>query len=135
MSTIKVANIQHPDAASPSITIGSDGTVSAPALGGLLEGSSYVFVAGDGTAEENGTALDDAYTAAKALTPYGDALADDNRAWVVVAPGTYDTTLVMDEQFVNVVSLDGEMSVQLDAIDVQADNVLVRGIEIVGEFS
>ena len=164
MSTIRVANIQHPDAAEPAITLDANGDATIPSLpsdlgglsdvdttgaadgealvfssgswapaeigGGGLEGTSYVFVAGDGTAEENGTALDDAYTAAKALTPYGDALADDNRAWVVVAPGIYDTTLEMDGQFVNVVSLDGDMSIRLTAIDVQADNVLVRGIDV-----
>ena len=135
MSTVKAINFQHPDAASPAITLDADGTIIAPALGGRLKGSSYILVAGDGTAQENGTALDDAYTAATALTPYGNALADDNRAWVVVAPGTYDTTLQIDTQFVNVVSLDGEMSIRLTGIDVQADNVLVRGIEIVGVSS
>ena len=106
--------------------------VGGGAGGAGLAGTSYVFVAGDGTAAENGTALQNAYAEATLLTPYGNALADDNRAWVIVAPGTYDTTLVMREEFVNVVSLDGDMSIRLTSIDVQADNVLVRGVDIFG---
>lgn len=107
------------------------------AAGGGVEGSSYVFVAGNGTASENGTELQAAYTAAKALTPYGNALSNTNRATVVVAPGTYDTQLIMDAQFVNLVSLDGGSkvagqvyrSVRIRGLRVEANNVLVRGFE------
>ena len=109
---------------------GTAGEWVAGEVAGGLSGTSYVLVAGDGTAAENGTALQAAYAEAAALTPYGAALSNTNRAWVVVAPGTYDTTLVMDTQHVNVVSLDGEMSVRLTGINVTANNVLVRGIDV-----
>lgn len=179
MSTVKVANIQHPNAASPSIVIDGTGAVqiggesiatvadqriAAASIndlsdvnagsavdgevlvfssgswgsaqvggggGGGLGGTSYVFVAGDGTAAENGAALAAAYTAAAGLTPYGNALSDTNRASVVVAPGIYNTTLAVNTPFVNVVSLDGERSVTITAnIVVTADNVLLRGIDV-----
>lgn len=103
--------------------------------GGGIEGTSYVFVAGNGTESENGTELANAYAAAKALTPYGNALSSSNRATVIVAPGVYDTGLELDTQFVDLVSLDGNRSVFLTdvlggsvALDVTADNVFVRGI-------
>lgn len=197
MSTVKVANIQHPNAASPSIVIDGTGAVqiggesvatvadqriAAASIndlsdvnagsavdgevlvfssgswgsaqvggggGGGLAGTSYVFVAGDGTAAENGAALVAAYIVAAGLTPYGNALSDTNRASVVVAPGIYNltdepfSTLNIVVQFVNVVSLDGERSVNITsdfasftAVNVTADNVLLRGIDGgTGEFS
>ena len=108
----------------------ASGTFVNQEPGAGLGGTSYIYVAGNGTAAENGAELQAAYAAAKALTPYGNALSNTNRAWVVVGPGVYDTTLVMDGEFVNVVSLDGDMSLRLTGIDVQADNVLVRGIDV-----
>lgn len=135
----RATSLQHPLASGPNIVLNEDGStiitdlrVPGPSVptGGGLEGTSYVFVAGDGTAAENGTALAAAYTTAKGMTPYGNALADDNRVSVVVAPGIYDTTLTMDGAFVNVVSLDGGMSIRLTGIDITANNVLVRGIDV-----
>lgn len=116
---------------------GSGGLTFEEASGGGIEGTSYVFVAGNGTESENGTELVNAYAAAKALTPYGNALSSSNRATVIVAPGVYDTGLTLDTQFVDLVSLDGNRSVFLtgltgngfeQALAVNADNVFVRGI-------
>ena len=57
--------------------------------------------------EANGTNLAAAYAAAKLLKPGGSALASDNRAAVVIPPGTYTLSeeLELDEQFVDLIGM------------------------------
>lgn len=115
-----------------------------------LEGTNYVFVQGNGTPLENGVELVTAYETAKTMSPRAD-----NRITVVVAPGEYKlaNTLVMDTEFVDLVSLTGNADVILDldmedpveieydpeedtyillspgeALMVSTDNVLVSGL-------
>jgi hypothetical protein len=111
------------------------------AVGGGLEGSSYVFVAGDGTQAENGSALRSAYEVAKTMEPYGNALSSSNRVVVLVAPGIYDLgadDLTLDEGFVDVMSLDGERSVIIKRsggsagavrVRLTSDGIRLRGID------
>lgn len=47
MSTLKVTNLQHPDAAAPSITFSTDGTVSQSVVVNAQTGTTYSLVAGD----------------------------------------------------------------------------------------
>lgn len=55
-----------------------------------LNSANYVTVDVGVDAKANGAALIAAYTAAKALTPNGAALATNNRACVIVPPARYD---------------------------------------------
>ena len=99
--------------------------------GGGISGTSYVYVAGNGTAAANGTALLAAYTAASALTPYGSALSATNRVAIVVGPGQYTTTgFTLSNQFVDLVSLTGNPDVFLSAISVTANDVYIRGMNL-----
>lgn len=64
---------------------------------------------------QNGTNLKAAYAEAKISTPYGQALSAVNRASVIVPPGVYDfgsTPLTLDTQYVDLIGLSAERSVQ-----------------------
>lgn len=66
---------------------------------------SVVFVERGDTDVESGTALLAAWTAAKALTPGGNALSATNRAMLIIPPGRYDLgsgTLTLDSEYVDV---------------------------------
>jgi hypothetical protein len=80
-----------------------------------LDGSSYIYVRGDGTAIANATELKNAYNFAKTATPYGNALSDSNRFTVIVGAGIYTnnvpSAITFDTSFVNVVSLTGNADV------------------------
>jgi len=150
MSTLKVQNLQHPDASAPAITLASDGTatVAGAGGGGGLGGEQYLFVAGDGTAAANGAELVAAYAEAQTMTPYGNPLSATNRVTVLVAPGDYaiGNAWAVDADFVNVLSLDGTRSIRLlsddgetgdgffdfvpTGIEVTADNAHLRGIDV-----
>lgn len=101
------------------------------ASGGRVSGTSYVYVAGDSTAANNGTVLLAAYTAASALTPYGAALSATNRVAIVVGSGQYTTTgFTLSSQFVDLVSLTGGPDVFLSAISVTANDVFIKGMNL-----
>lgn len=80
-----------------------------------LEGSSYIYVKGNGTEQENADELINAYNFAKTATPYGNALADNNRFTVIVGAGVYSTSdgsqVYFDTDYINVVSLTAQPDV------------------------
>lgn len=82
--------------------------------GGGISGTNYLFVAADGTSVENGTALQAAYDEAKTMSPTAD-----NIITIIAAPGNYDISsyLLMDTQYINLVSLTGNIDVILNRID------------------
>jgi hypothetical protein len=98
-----------------------------------IKGSSYVYVRANGTDLENATELQAAYDLAKTMSPTAS-----NRITVIAAPGNYDfedTTFVMDTEYIDLVSLDGNSSVVLNAtswygIFVNANDVFVKGISV-----
>jgi len=70
-------------------------------------GANSVTVTVTGTATTNGTNLRTAYTAAKALTPGGNALSASNRAMVILPVAEYDmgsTTFTLDANFVDLIA-------------------------------
>jgi hypothetical protein len=82
-----------------------------------LDGSSYIYVRGDGTAIANATELKNAYNFAKTATPYGNALSDSNRFTVIVGAGIYannvPSAINFDTNNINVVSLTGNSDVKI----------------------
>jgi len=74
----------------------------------VAEGEAHVTVQTTGDVIENGARLQNAYAAAKALTPHGLPLSADNRAVLFVAPGRYDLgagEVVLDTEFVDLIGL------------------------------
>jgi hypothetical protein len=94
----------------------------------LTEGSYIVAVPGDDLAVK--------YAAAAALEPNGTALANDNRAALVLMPGAYALAaeLAVNTDYVDVIALGSQEapSVLLTGftINVTATNVVVRGISV-----
>jgi hypothetical protein len=103
-----------------------------------LSGSeNYILVNGNKTSIVNGTELVSAYNLAKTKTPYGQPLSITNRFTVLVSPGSYNLTapLILDTQFVDLVSLDGNCSVIFNSntvgtISITANDVFVKGIDV-----
>jgi hypothetical protein len=120
------------------------GSVTGVASDNLaLSTSTYVIVPVSSSATTNGTALRNAYAAAKLLTPNSLPLSATNRATVLIPPGRYDlatTPLTMDTEFVDLVGLSEEpkhvfITSQVILSDsgtiVQtADNVVIRNVSI-----
>jgi len=72
------------------------------------EGEAFVVVETTADPAQNGTNLVAAYAQAAALTPHGQALAENNRAVVIVLPGRYDLgtgQLELNTEFVDLVGL------------------------------
>jgi len=128
MSTIKISQLP----ASGTLTgaevvpiVQNDTTVQATTqdiadlAGGGLEGTQYVYVAGNGTPTENGNELTAAYTLAQTMSPTAT-----NRITVIVGPGKYLETTSTFSQFefttdyIDVVSLTGNPDVFLSGISV-----------------
>jgi hypothetical protein len=108
--------------------------VNAIAGGGGLEGTSYIYVAANGTDIENAAELQTAYTTAQGMSPSAS-----NYVTIIAAPGNYNfqsTPFVMNTQYINLVSLDGNRSIIFNSSDsngnlnVTADNVFVKGINL-----
>jgi hypothetical protein len=109
---------------------------------GSIEGTNYIFVAADGTDTENALALQAAYDEAKTLSPSAT-----NRITIIAANGYYNfgtDTFVMDTQFIDLVSLDGNRSVIFNhpvntsdrtegSISITADNVYVKGVNVLNK--
>ena len=104
-------------------------------VGGGIEGSSYLYVTGNGTATENFAELTNAVVAAGAAAPYGQPLSATNRFRIIVGPGTYDdgfNVLTVYDQYVDIYSLTGECDVILpQGIGVYTGNININGIDTV----
>ena len=96
-----------------------------------LGGTQYVFVAANGTNVQNAAELQAAYVTAQGMSP-----SITNRITVIAAPGNYDfstANFVMSTQYIDLVSLDGNRSIVfngLNTIDITADDVFVRGVDV-----
>jgi hypothetical protein len=102
-----------------------------------LTGTNYIYVAANGTDTENATSLQAAYTKAKTMSP-----GLNNRITIIAAPGNYNfesTTFVMDTQYIDLVSLDGNRSIifnsvsDLGTIQITGNNVFVKGVDIINK--
>lgn len=109
------------------IEVSADGTGSYKANIGdfTLGGENYIFVNANGTPQENGTAVRDAYAAAQAMTPNGVPAATDNRIVILLSPGYYsfnediDGTFVINTAYIDFVSLSGNRDVYFSSIQVE----------------
>jgi hypothetical protein len=114
----------------PIVRVGADSTdkITVEELGTLfgggLSGTQYVYVAGNGTPEENGDELKTAYETAQTMFP-----TSTNRVTVIVGPGKYFNSSpaifpLADGQFefltdyIDVISLTGNPDVFLSGISV-----------------
>ncbi|WP_292892586.1 hypothetical protein [Nonlabens sp.] len=99
-------------------------------VGGGLEGTQYVFVAANGTDLENGAELQAAYVTAQGMTTTADS-----RITIIAAPGNYNLSseLIMDTNYIDLVSLDGNRSVIFNGIGsifIDATDVFVKGVDV-----
>jgi hypothetical protein len=88
----------------------------------------------NGTDTDNAAELQAAYTAAQALSP-----SSINRITIVCGPGNYNfdsTAFVMDTEYIDLVSLDGNRSIIFNSsdpggtIDITANDVFVKGVDV-----
>lgn len=102
--------------------------------GGGLVGTNYIFVQANGTDIQNATQLQNAYNAAKLMSP-----SLTNRITIVAAPGYYNlgsAPFIMDTQYIDLVSFDGNLSVVFNSlnsagtIQITANDVFVKGIDV-----
>ena len=106
-----------------------------------IGGTSYVYVAASGTDVENAAELQAAYTTAKTMSPSAT-----NRITIVAAPGYYNfeaSTFVMDTQYIDLVSLDGNRSIVFNSSDnttsysgtisVTANDVFIKGVNVMSK--
>ena len=105
-------------------------TIDGSPIGNGLKGTQYVFVAANGTPTENAAELQTAYNEAKTMSPSAS-----NRITVICGNGNYDfsSDFVMDEQYVDLVSLDGNRSVVFNGtgtISITANDVFVKGVNV-----
>jgi hypothetical protein len=114
-------------------------TSSQPSGGGGIAfgGTNYIYVFANGTNTENATELQTAYNLAKTMSPSAT-----NRITIVCGNGYYNfgsTTFVMDTQYIDLVSLDGNRSVifnsanSLGTISIIANDVFVKGVNVFGK--
>jgi hypothetical protein len=104
----------------------------------LKDGSSAVYVKGEGSNIQNAAELQAVYNAAKTMSP-----ALGNKITVIIAPGKYEfgaTAFVHDAPYIDLVSLTGEADVFIGSteenteydyiygIKVTADNTLLKGV-------
>jgi hypothetical protein len=125
------------------IEVSADGTGSYKANIGdfTLGGENYIFVNANGTPEENGFAVKDAYTLAQTLTPNGNPISDTNRVTILLAPGYYslnesvDGAFRINTSFIDFISLTGQPDVYFSSIEVYSGtdtvglNVRLVGID------
>ena len=94
-----------------------------------LQGTQYVYVAANGTDVENAAELQAAYNEAITFA------SEIQRATVIAAPYYYNfaTDFVMDAEYVDLVSLDGNRSIILSGegtISVTANDVFIKGVDV-----
>jgi hypothetical protein len=123
---------------------GSNFRVQIPNGGLPAINDAFIVVLSTSDPAANGLALLAAYTAAKALTPNGNALSATNRAAVIVPPGKYTlvTALTLDTQFVDILgATDQPKEVLITSAITTAssgtivqlngtDDVVIRGVTI-----
>lgn len=116
------------------ITLKATAQDIADLAGGGLEGTNYIYVMANGTDTDNAAELQAAYTAAQALSP-----SSTNRITIVCGPGNYNfdsTAFVMDTEYIDLVSLDGNRSIIFNSadpggtIDITANDVFVKGVDV-----
>ena len=95
-----------------------------------FSGSNYSFIEANGTPLQNGSSLIASYNIAKTTTPTGS-----NRYSVLLGPGKYEFTqsFNINTPYIDVVSFTGYKDVYItgsNTIQVSADNVYVRGIDV-----
>jgi hypothetical protein len=98
--------------------------------GGGLGGTQYVFVAADGTDVQNATELTAAYVTAQGMSPSAT-----KRITIIAAPANYNFSaeFVMTTQYIDLVSLDGNMSIVFNGsatIRINANDVFVKGVDV-----
>lgn len=103
-----------------------------------ITGTQYIYVAASGTPEENAVELQSAYDEAKTMSP-----GSSNIITVICGPGKYnfaDELLTLDTDYINLVSLTGNMDViiysaydvgrlLLENIYISASSVYIKGID------
>src|SRR5215831_9745754 len=108
-----------------------------------LEGEAYIVVGGSADPVVNGTALVNAYTAAGAKTPHGEALGATNRYTVFLLPGRYvhaSDVFTFGTNFVDIKGLGAPDDVvilyqsNVNALVVTATDVVLEGFTIVGVY-
>jgi hypothetical protein len=119
-----------------------DGTTAGGIPIGLYDSSSCIIC-------KVGDSFSEKYAAAKALSPNGSAKSDNNRATLVVLPGTYSVAseVTIDGEFVDIVGIGALRTqrgclpfVNLDrgasaaALNVTANNVRIFGIRVILGF-
>lgn len=100
-----------------------------------FSGTNWSFVYGNGSHTANATQLQSAYTTAKTKTPNGSPLSATNRFTIIVGSGYYSfsSNLVMDAQFIDIVSLTGNADVIFSGastLSITASDVFVKGIDV-----
>jgi hypothetical protein len=110
---------------------GGNETLTIAASGGL-SGTDYVYVAASGTATGNGTALVNAYTTAKTMSPSAS-----RRITVICSPGRYQlaSNLTLDTEYIDLVSLDGNRSIAVSGalLIVNTNNVFLKGFNFASD--
>ena len=100
-----------------------------------FSGTNWSFVYGNASHTANATELQSAYTTAKTTTPNGSPLSATNRFTIIVGSGYYSFTsnLVMDAQFIDIVSLTGNADVVFNGVgtlSITASDVFIKGIDV-----
>jgi hypothetical protein len=136
-----VGPVGETGATGPAGEIGATGpagemgaTGPAGATGSLnLSGTQYIFISANGTPAENAIELQTAYDLAKTMTA-----SISKRITIIASPGNYDfsTDFLMDTEFIDLVSLDGNRSIifnGIGTIELQANDVFVKGVDVLNK--
>ena len=109
--------------------------VLTPSQGGggggkTLEGTNYIYVQANGTAQQNATELLAAYTEAVSRNPSAN-----NKQTIICGNGYYDFSgnFILNTEWIDVVSLDANTSIVFNgngSIYIQVNNVFVRGVDV-----
>lgn len=125
-----VSNVKITDGtAGQVLTTNGSGILSWADSGGV-GGTAYLFVPGKGEYTSSDE-LQTAYNKAKTMTPYNSPLSSTNRVVILVGPGDYvGLYLNVDTPYIDIMSLTGKMDVILTNINVTANDVRLRGLDL-----
>ena len=99
----------------------------------VLEGTNYLSVLAQDSPQANGLAVKDAYTIAQTMTPNGNALSQQNRVVILLAPGLYsfdeasNGQFIVNTSYIDFQSLSGQRDVYFSSIEVLSEN---NGIDV-----